>query len=88
MKRSITLAILLLCYSAFGFAATGCDGSGNCYVRAGATGTGTGSSWTNAYTGFGTGAGQINPASMSRGVIYSVASGNYGTPTFREALHK
>jgi hypothetical protein len=57
--------------------ANGCDGAGNCYVRAGATGTGTGSDWTSAYTGFGTAAGQVNPSAMKRGVTYYVAGGNY-----------
>jgi hypothetical protein len=60
----------------------GCDGAGNCYVRAGAAGAGNGSSWTNAYTGFGSGAGKVNPASMMRGVTYWVAAGNYGGVTF------
>jgi len=55
----------------------GCDGAGNCYVRAGATGSGTGADWTNAYTGFGSGAGRINPTSMARGVTYYVAGGTY-----------
>src|SRR5208337_696928 len=55
-------------------AATGCDGVGNCYVYASATGSATGASWTNAYTGFGAGAGQVNPARMSRGVTYWTAA--------------
>ncbi len=66
-------------------AASGCDGSGNCYVRAGATGSGNGANWTNAYTGFGTGAGQISPASMTRGVTYWLATGSYGAPNFNTA---
>jgi len=60
----------------------GCDGAGNCYIYASATGSGTGANWTNAYTGFGTGAHQINPAAMTRGVIYWIAAGNYGGVNF------
>ncbi len=60
----------------------GCDGKGNCYVYAGAKGTGTGADWTNAYTGFGPHASEIDPGSMSRNVTYWVANGNYGPQTF------
>lgn len=60
----------------------GCDGAGSCYVRADATGAGTGADWTNAYTGFGPGSGQVAPSSMQRGVIYWVASGNYAGVSF------
>lgn len=62
--------------------ASGCDGLGNCYIRMGAAGSGNGSSWQNAYIGFGTSTGDINPASMSRGVTYWVASGTYGGVAF------
>jgi hypothetical protein len=61
---------------------SGCDGEGNCYIYASATGSGTGANWTNAYTGFGTGAHQINPAAMTRGVTYWIAAGNYGGVNF------
>ncbi len=60
---------------------SGCDGAGNCYVRGGAAGSGSGADWTNAYTGFGTGKGQVNPASMTRGVTYYVAAGTYAYST-------
>lgn len=63
-------------------AAGGCDGNGNCYVLAAALGSGNGSSWTNAYTGFGTGAGKVNPAAMTRGVVYWIAGGAYGAQSF------
>ena len=57
----------------------GCDGAGNCYVRAGATGNGSGLNWANACTGFsGTCAGDR----LTRGVTYWVASGNYGGVNF------
>jgi hypothetical protein len=62
--------------------ASGCDGNGNCYISASAKGGGTGASWANAYTGFGTRAGQIDPASMTRGVTYWIGAGSYGEVTF------
>lgn len=68
---------VIFCNYGFSVAVAGCDGAGNCYVRQGATGNGTGSDWTNAYKGFGTGTGQVNPSSMMRGVTYWVAGGNY-----------
>jgi len=44
--------------------------AGNChYVRAGATGNGSGSDWANAYTSI--------PSSQQRGHTYFVAGGNY-----------
>ncbi len=77
----LALYLLLTCtiFPALCLAAqsNGCDGAGNCYIRAGATGSGSGADWTNAYTGFGSGTGQINPSSMVRGVIYYVAAGAY-----------
>lgn len=83
MKRLFAL-LVLCCAASFSQAATttACDGAGNCYVRAGATGSANGSSWTDAYTGFGTGAGKINPSSMTRGYTYWVAAGSYGSPNF------
>jgi hypothetical protein len=50
----------------------------NHYVRAGATGSGSGSDWTNAYTNL--------PSSLVRGDTYYVAAGNYGVHTFEDAL--
>ncbi|MHB8413566.1 MAG: hypothetical protein ACYDDI_16690 [Candidatus Acidiferrales bacterium] len=50
----------------------------NHYVRSGASGTASGADWTNAYTGFGTAAGQIDPSSMVRGDTYYVGNGTYG----------
>jgi uncharacterized protein YjdB len=49
--------------------AAGCDGAGNCYVRAGAAGSGSGADWTNAYTAL--------PSTLTRGVTYYVAGGTY-----------
>src|SRR3954471_15661072 len=47
------------------------------YVRAGATGTGTGADWTNACTDF-TG----SCATLVRGNTYYFAGGTYGSRTF------
>jgi len=76
-KFLLTTAILVAAAFPHMTSAQGCDGAGNCYVRAAATGAGTGADWTNAYTGFGSSAGLVNPASMTRGVTYYVAGGNY-----------
>lgn len=67
--------------------ASGCDGNGNCYVRSTSTCTSScGANWTSAYTGFGTGSGQVNPGSMTRGVTYWIAgTGVYAAPTFNTA---
>jgi hypothetical protein len=80
-KRLFLFASLLGLFApaAFGL---GCDGSGNCYVLASATGTHSGANWTNAYTGFGTGGTQVNPASLTRGVTYWVGTGSYTAPNF------
>jgi len=68
------------------WAATSCDGAGNCYIRAASSCTSScGATWSAAYSGFGTGASQINPASMTRGVTYWIAAGNYGTVNFSTA---
>src|SRR4051812_26504124 len=42
------------------------------YVRAGASGSGSGSDWTNAYT-------ELNKVSFSSGVTVYVAAGTYNT---------
>ena len=78
-KLLLTAAILIAAAFPHFTKAQGCDGAGNCYVRAAALGAGTGADWTNAYTGFGTGTGQVNPNSLTRGVTYYVAGGSYNT---------
>ena len=52
------------------------------YVRAGATGNGGGSDWTNACTDF---TGSCAVASLVRGEVYYVATGTYGSRTFNTA---
>lgn len=63
-------------------ASSRCEGAGICYIRAGATGRGTGTNWTDAYTGFGAAAGQVDPARMQRGAVYWIAAGDYGGVAF------
>jgi hypothetical protein len=46
------------------------------YVKAGATGSGSGTDWTNAYPSL--------PASLIRGDTYVVAGGSYGAHTFSD----
>jgi hypothetical protein len=47
------------------------------YVRPGATGSNNGSDWTNAYTAL--------PSSLTRGDVYYLADGSYGSRTFSDA---
>src|SRR5215472_6032616 len=77
MRKSISFLLLLV--SPILARASNCDGLGNCYIHAGATGSGSGSSWTNACPGL---TGACSPSSMSRGVTYWVAAGSYGGQTF------
>lgn len=53
------------------------------FVRAGATGNGSGSDWTNACTDF---AGSCAVSSLVRGDTYYVASGNYAARNFNRAV--
>src|ERR1039458_6928605 len=71
MRRIVAV---LSCILAF---ATSAAFAASHYVCSGATGAGDGSSWTNAYTDFGTGSGKVNPSSLVRGDTYFVAAGNY-----------
>ncbi len=86
LARALILPALLVTWFATEIpvarAASGCDGAGNCYIYASATGSGTGASWVDAYKGFGTGTGKVNPAAMTRGVTYWIANGNYGAVNF------
>lgn len=67
-----TLALLALLISPqFALAA-------NHYVRAGATGNGSGSDWTNAYANL--------PTSLVRGDTYYVAAGKYSGHNFNDAV--
>jgi hypothetical protein len=79
VKLFLAAIIVLLHAPEISGAASGCDGAGNCYIYAQATGSGNGSSWTNACTGF---TGTCAASSMTRGVTYWVAAGSYGGVTF------
>lgn len=53
--------------------------TGQClYVRAGASGKGTGADWTNAYPSL--------PNTLQRGHVYLVAGGSYGSYSFDDAV--
>jgi hypothetical protein len=54
----------------------------NHYVRAGASGTGSGTDWTNACTAF---SGSCSDANLVRGDTYYVADGSYSQTTFNHA---
>jgi hypothetical protein len=68
MSRFTTIACLLI-LTPFSQAATH-------YVYSGSTGAGTGADWNNAYTAL--------PSSLTRGDIYVVAGGKYGSHTFAD----
>lgn len=71
------LIFLIFTSGIYCFAAGGCDGAGNCYVRSGATsGGGTGADWANAYLDI--------PAHLMRGATYWVAGGTYGGHVFND----
>ena len=55
-----------------------CSGGTTRYVLAGATGAGTGLTWTDAYPDL--------PASLTRGTTYCVGDGSYATHTFADAV--
>lgn len=77
LLMSLPLTCLILGGTVFSLAASGCDGSGNCYVRSGATSGGrNGIDWNNAYLDL--------PANLTRGVTYWVATGTYGGHIFND----
>jgi hypothetical protein len=65
------ITLVVWCLPAFLQAQTFC-------VRQGATGTGTGSDWTNAYAAL--------PATLQRGATYYVADGTYPSYTFDDPV--
>ena len=73
MKRFIFI-ILLMCGQLLANYAFAADR----FVRAGATGTGTGNDWINAYTTL--------PPTLIRGDTYYIADGNYGSYNFNDPL--
>jgi hypothetical protein len=79
LKLGLFLLFTFLVYCQVSVAVTsnGCDGAGNCYVRAGASGSNNGVDWNNAYHAL--------PSSLTRGVTYFVAGGSYAAHTFSDA---
>jgi hypothetical protein len=77
IKRLLFLAGCIALASGTAFAACPDTTNNAGYVLASASGAGTGADWTNAYTSFGTGSHQLNPAAMVRGCTYYVGVGNY-----------
>jgi len=80
MRRNYSLFLLLAVCILSGVALAACPDTVNNagYVRQGATGTGTGANWTNAFTAL--------PASLSRGCTYYVAAGTYAGHLFNDAV--
>lgn len=70
MKRILLMLVIALA-GTNAFAA-------NHYIRAGATGANNGTDWTNAWT-------SLSAVSWTRGDIYYIAAGNYGSYTFGAA---
>lgn len=60
------------------FAFSGVSFATSRYVRAGATGTGTGSDWANAYSKL--------PSTLARGDVYYVGVGSYGSINLNDAV--
>ena len=75
MKKLISLSLMLFFAPILAWAASGCDGAGNCYILAGATGSGNGANWTNACKDF-TG-GCATTATTARGITFWVGNGTY-----------
>ena len=71
IKKVTLLTCLFLILATQVFAA-------NHYIRAGASGSGNGNDWTNAYTAL--------PATLTRGDTYYIADGSYPAYTFNDSL--
>lgn len=83
MKRLLLISLLTIGQGFFAAAlqaASGCDGSGNCYVRAGASGSASGADWTNACTDL-----TVTACIPARGVTYYIATGLYGSQDWTAA---
>jgi hypothetical protein len=76
-RREPVKRILWLVYLLCGHLLAGEVIAANHYVRAGASGTGSGADWTNAYTSL--------PATLVRGDTYYIAAGTYSGVTFKTA---
>src|SRR5690348_11914306 len=71
--KKLALLLILVALPALG---------ANHYIRAGATGNGSGTDWTNACSGF---SGSCAISGLVRGDTYYVADGSYGSQTFDTA---
>lgn len=78
MKQILAVLLLASC----SWAVTNCDGAGNCYVRAGATGTNSGADWTNACPSLTTTACSVTTSRPATPITIWVATGTYGSTTF------
>ena len=73
MTKKILLALVVMLAGTNAFAA-------NHYIRAAATGAHNGTDWTNAWTSF-------SQVSWTRGDVYYVAAGSYGSATFSQGAN-
>lgn len=81
--RGFNLILIgLFSLSLFIFTTTATASAANHYVRAGATGSGNGSDWTNACADF---TGSCTVGSLVRGDTYYVAAGTYASRSFNRA---
>src|SRR5215470_3950389 len=76
-KRILAWGFAAAAFLCFIFSVTPKCWAANHYVRAGATGSGTGADWTNAFTDL--------PASLVRGDLYYVAAGTYKPHLFGDS---
>lgn len=72
--KKLCKIMVFLCLVLFNWSAL----AANHFVRAGATGTGSGTDWTNAYTAL--------PTTLIRGDTYFIADGTYGPYNFNTPL--
>jgi hypothetical protein len=77
MGKVFWLFILIILSQQGAWAATDCSVTDCRYVRAGATGNGTGVDWNNAYGAL--------PTTLVRGAVYFIADGSYPGYTFNTA---
>jgi hypothetical protein len=82
-KLGLTVFVIIFASTAGYFIYKSFAAGNSHYVRAGATGNGSGSDWTNACTDF---TGSCAVSSLVRGDTYYVAAGNYGARTFNTAV--
>lgn len=77
MKKISFVYGMVVALAAFFLEGASVQGQNSYCVRAGATGNGNGSDWSNAYPSL--------PATLQRGAIYFIATGTYGSYRFDDA---